>query len=269
MAYGDPSADLARMTELWRARQSGFDAGFGLTDATRPDVEAETDELLAFLEEHLAAFGFLLGDRPSMADFALYGHLFTPFTADPYPACLMETRAPRTTGWVESMTELGDTRGRVGRTDFGAFMDWSEARDTLGPLFALVAQTWLPVGLATARASVERQRECRPILRGRETTLSASHFRSWAFEQVQLAWASLSEEHARDVREWLDAVGDWRPFWEAPRLHNGLFDGFSPPFAVDGVCDNRTRHLKEKQRRGISDGGSAPKPPGWKAPPAR
>tara|TARA_B110000093_G_scaffold162128_1_gene183945 strand:- start:19 stop:171 length:153 start_codon:yes stop_codon:yes gene_type:complete len=29
-------------------------------------------------------------------------------------------------------------------------------------------------------------------------------------------------------------------------IHNGLFDGFTPPFVKNGVSDARVKHLKEK-----------------------
>ena len=32
-------------------------------------------------------------------------------------------------------------------------------------------------------------------------------------------------------------------------LHNGLYDGFTPPFIKDGIPDARIKHLKEKQQQ--------------------
>jgi len=36
---------------------------------------------------------------------------------------------------------------------------------------------------------------------------------------------------------------------EGEIIHNALFDGFTPPFVVDGIADARAKHLKNKGKK--------------------
>ncbi|MCK6531234.1 hypothetical protein L6R50_27950, partial [Myxococcota bacterium] len=118
-----------------------------------------------------------------------------------------------------------------------------------GWLLQLVASTWLPLGAATARASVARERTFTATLRGIETLFSTHHYRAWAFEQVQLRWQALSEPHRASLRPALEGAGILPSLLADGILHNALFDGFTPPFVVDGVADARIRHQKAKADR--------------------
>lgn len=76
----------------------------GITEATIPCIE---ESYLGFLDDfsaHLAEHPFLLGSRPSIADFGCYGALYAHLYRDPYSGRLMKERAPAVAQWVERMT---------------------------------------------------------------------------------------------------------------------------------------------------------------------
>jgi glutathione S-transferase len=76
---------------------------FGVTDETRDLVEALYLAFLDALNDHFEHYPYLLGWRPCIGDFGLLGPLYAHLGRDPYPARLMQHRAPRVWRWVERM----------------------------------------------------------------------------------------------------------------------------------------------------------------------
>jgi hypothetical protein len=42
-------------------------------------------------------------------------------------------------------------------------------------------------------------------------------------------------------------------FMDGEVVHSSLFDGFTPPFVKDGVCDARVKYMKEKAAKQKTD----------------
>ncbi|MEE2704393.1 MAG: glutathione S-transferase family protein [Myxococcota bacterium] len=84
-------------------RMEGKREGMGVTEAVFPALESIYSDVLDLLEVHFTTTPYLLGGRPSAADFALMGPLFGHLARDPHPATLMKLRAPRVYRWTEAM----------------------------------------------------------------------------------------------------------------------------------------------------------------------
>ena len=97
----------------------------GSNPTTRPLIEASFKRMLEILDAHLAARPYLLGGRPAMADFGLWGQLYEAAT-DPTPGALMRASSPNVMAWVQRMNVAqggGRVRGLgvpVGRFDAAA-----------------------------------------------------------------------------------------------------------------------------------------------------
>jgi glutathione S-transferase len=74
-----------------------------VTDDTRYLVETLYLAFLDALNSHFEQYPYLLGWRPCLGDFGLLGPLYAHLGRDPYPARLMQQRAPRVWRWVERM----------------------------------------------------------------------------------------------------------------------------------------------------------------------
>ena len=128
---------------------NGFLPVLGVTPETIPTVETAYCELLDALDEHLLHFPYLLGGRPSIADFGLMAPMYAHLARDPVPATIMKNRAPNVFRWTERMN--------LARIDDGEFPDCAEtypANDeipaTLEPVLRLVFKDWGPQLLADA-----------------------------------------------------------------------------------------------------------------------
>jgi glutathione S-transferase len=75
VTYGIPHIDTQKLAPVVRQRQLGFDPHLGLSDDVRANMDQQLSDLLGILEVHFRHYQFLLGFRPTMADFAVYGFM--------------------------------------------------------------------------------------------------------------------------------------------------------------------------------------------------
>ena len=126
-----------------------FLPGLGVTPETIATIEAAYGELLDALEIHFQSHPYLLGGRPSIADFGLMAPLYAHLARDPVPSMLMKSRAPNVYRWTERMnlSSIAD----------GEFADRPETYaaddaipETLEPVLELAFQDWGAELLANA-----------------------------------------------------------------------------------------------------------------------
>jgi glutathione S-transferase len=115
----------------------------GVTAETVPAIEASYGALLGILDQHFASHPYLLGGRPSIADFGLMAPLFAHLSRDPVPSDLMKLKAPNVYRWTERMNlaQIAD----------GEFPDQPESYppgddipETLVPLLEHIFADWGP-----------------------------------------------------------------------------------------------------------------------------
>jgi glutathione S-transferase len=70
-------------------------AAFGVSPETASLIESAYHELLELLQDHLGGSPYLLGGRPSLADYGLIAPLYAHLSRDPHPSILMKQRAHR------------------------------------------------------------------------------------------------------------------------------------------------------------------------------
>ncbi|MED5493852.1 MAG: glutathione S-transferase family protein [Pseudomonadota bacterium] len=97
----------AEMAEQIMGRMNSYLPRLGVNPASIPLIETSYHELLALLDAHFAQMPYLLGSRPSIADYGLIAPLFAHLGRDPVPLAVMQQRAPRVHRWVERMTAPG------------------------------------------------------------------------------------------------------------------------------------------------------------------
>ena len=79
----------------------------GVTADTVAAWEASCRALLRAFDAHLAVHPFVLGGRPSTADFGLLGPLYAHLYRDPVPGAMMRAEYPRVHMWCKRMHERG------------------------------------------------------------------------------------------------------------------------------------------------------------------
>jgi len=251
LTYGNPSVTPQNLGPMISKRQEGFKKHLGLgDDAIKPNMDQQILDLLAILEEHFKHHQFLLGFKPSMADFALYGPLKIHLFNDPQSNEIMELNAPRTCRWMDTIMEFGDTRGCAGQTEFGEWINLDDGvPESLSKLLGFVAKTYMPFAKACAIAGKDRNKSFTATVYGAQATFSVHQYRVWSFEQLQLKYLSLEGQGKHFIDELLTSANILPKLMEGEIVHNALYDGFTPPFIVDGIGDARAKHLKNKGRK--------------------
>ena len=118
------------------ARMEGYLPLLGVDGTTAAGVEATTTQTIDAVERTLQHHPYLFGDRPCLADFSLYGPLWSHLYRDPGSTRLFDA-APAVVSWMERL--------RTGRHAAGGdFLPDDQVPATLDPLFTCIVEDLLP-----------------------------------------------------------------------------------------------------------------------------
>ena len=209
---------------------------FGVTEELVPEIERSYEEFLTLLDAHLAGSPYLLGGRPTIADYGFMGPLYAHLARDPYPSVLMKQRAPRVWRWVERMNAPVLDASEYGDCSEELFPD-DRIPDSLLQLLAYIGEeyldeavaqvvsvdTWLDDHPEVADGEVVLGKPKRRISgtttftwRGRPMTVAVAPYRIFLIKRIQNAFESASATEQVAIRQvfadsGLDPLLDLRP----------------------------------------------------------
>jgi glutathione S-transferase len=205
-ASRDPAQRAAMAEPFMQAMQAHLPR-LGISSETIPAIERSYEDLLDILEAHFRMHPYILGGRPSDADFGLMAPLFAHLARDPYPSALMKSRAPNVFRWTERMNLPDIFDGEFAEMEESYPPD-DAIPDTLEPLLAHVFEDWGPELLASAEqynawiaanpspqagdlVSAQRERQLHPtlgeisyLLRGRNIRSEGAPQALWHFDKA-------------------------------------------------------------------------------------
>lgn len=192
---------------LIRQRQHGFYVRRdGVARETWDHVEASYFATLDRLSAIFEARPYLLGDRPTLADFGFFAPMFRHFSQDPTASDHMRRRAPAVFEW---QARLWNARARRVSGDLvsGIPPDW-------GPLLDDVGQAYLPYLCANAEGwKAGRDRHDALIQGVRYRDLPVSQYRVWCLERLRAHFEALSDAPRARARALLERHACWEPLW--------------------------------------------------------
>lgn len=190
---------------------------FGVTELSQSVVEALYLEYLDALNPHFERYPYLLGWCPCIGDFGLLAPMYAHLGRDPYPARLMQQRAPAAYRWVERMNREDQDAPEF----FGAggdFLANDEVPETLIPVLKILAEDFVPETLAAADLInnwlAEHQPEAGAVavgrlaealgmadfsVRGETITALAQPHRFYLLQRVQDTFRALPQEDQNSV----------------------------------------------------------------------
>ena len=212
-------------TEAMMSRMRHAAMIFGVSEQSQPVVEALYLEYLDALNAHFERYPYLLGWRPCIGDFGLLAPMYAHLGRDPYPARLMQQRAPAVYRWVERMNREDQDAPEY----FNAGNDFlvnDEVPETLIPVLNILAEDFVPETLAAADLInhwlAEHQPEPGAIavgrlaealgtadftVRGETITALAQPHRFYLLQRVQDVFTNLPDERQAEIRALLEASG--------------------------------------------------------------
>lgn len=215
---------LLRRQIILRRQRRHFLARDGVTARTAPAIEALYLEALAAMEQALAFTPYVLGWRPTAADFGLFGPFFRHFFCDPTPARLMRDRAPRTLRWVARL--WGADPSQLGTAPLP-----DHVPEAAAGLLRLVADHHLPCLAANADAVAEGRAKVNFEDGGASFVIPASPYRAWCLDRLRQGAAAL-DPLARSKVD--DLLGPAAGVLRRPRQACGVFVPPALPIAPGG-----------------------------------
>lgn len=151
MMPGADDASLAGIADMVRGRMAKRGFAVGSNEKTAPLLERSFADGLALLERHLAGRPFLLGSRPSFADFGVAAQIYEAYI-DPTAGALVR-ESPRVAEWCVAMVHP-----RPSCRD-GTWETWEALRPTLEPLLGSHVRAFLRWSAANSVAMASGSKE--------------------------------------------------------------------------------------------------------------
>jgi len=208
----------------FKKRQQGiFVRGDGVSYQNREHVESIYFRNLEWLEAIFKKRSFLLGNRPTIADYGYYGSMFRHFSQDPTPAAIMKARAPNVYEWTSRMWDNKETFSTG--LESGVPEDWS-------PILKDVGASYLPYLNANAEAYLAGNKYFTVTIGGGlYKKIRTSQYRVWCLERLQEHFHALPSNTKEMVKQRLLSDGCWNQLWQLPHIKSGIDSNHEAPFA--------------------------------------
>ena len=200
-------------------RMRGAGQAFGVVPETFETIETHYLGFLKVLDTHFSDQPYLLGGKPSIADFGMLAPLYAHLGRDPRPLSLMQEHAIRVFRWVERMNRPELDVGEFKIQD-GQYLASDEIPDSLVEVLKHAAIDFVPETQAAASCintwisqqdNLEPGTECaRGVgianfqLRGVTINALAQPFRFYLLMRVQDEFESLEKRQQDEVTSFLD-----------------------------------------------------------------
>jgi glutathione S-transferase len=217
-----PRGMTARLARSRQLRE--YVRGDGVTARTRPHVESVYLETLARLEAIFQVQPYLLGGRPSLADFGFFASMFRHFSLDPTPAKIMRNHAPGVYEWVARLWNARHSRAQG---------DWAPPGTVpvgWGPILDDIGSAYLPYLHDNAVAYGEGKRRFDAKIQGVPyENLPVVQYRVWCRERLQQHFSAVPDPAKPAVQATLEQHGCWEPLHRGGVMESHLHDGGEPP----------------------------------------
>ncbi len=131
----------------------------GSNEITEKEICDSFDELLSLLEAHFKDRSYIFGERPSFADFGLWGQIYNSWT-DPTPRKFIEKNYKGILPWIN---EMMDPKIK------GDYEEWKDLSSTLMPILKeQVGNVFLPWSDAVTKSMKIDSNEVSISIKGKE-----------------------------------------------------------------------------------------------------
>ena len=174
----------------------------GSNAVTAPVIEASYVRLIKILSQCLSVKGYVLGARPSSADFAIYGQLTQLAIVEPTSAKITRRISSRVRAWIDRMEDLSghDTQQRQ-------WYSLNEVRQNLRPLLSEIGRTYVPVMLANENAVLNQKDEFETLIDEAKWTQPTFRYQAKCLGWIKETYQNLSNKNRDDVDEILIGTG--------------------------------------------------------------
>lgn len=195
-------AQALEFKTMFQARQVSRLGYVGSNDVTAPVIEGSYRRFLEAMQKHLTQQSYMLGDRPSAGDFALYGQLTQLVGFDPSSRRIAHELSPRTVAWVDMLKDLSGVDPKES--------DWTPLEDqpeTLRGLLAELGRVYVPALLANAEAVQAGEKNWSTQIDGQQWEQRSFPYQAKCLIWINEVYQALSEQDRERVNRVLAGTG--------------------------------------------------------------
>jgi glutathione S-transferase len=174
----------------------------GSNATTAATIEASYLRVLSAMDGVIQRNGYVLGARPSSADFALYGQLTQLAIVEPTSARECAQRTPRARAWLDRMEDLSGIAPQAAQ-----WMARDTLREGLAPMLQEIGRVYAPFLLANAQAAMSGKDTFETIIDGRTWTQPTFPYQAKCLKWIRDAFSELSPADADVVRDVVAGTG--------------------------------------------------------------
>lgn len=195
-------AELKQDTQAFINRQLERRSVVGSNPMTAPLIENAYKRLIPILDAMIERHGFLLGQRPSPADFAFFGQLTQLLKVDPVPARIGQALSLRVAAWLDLVDDLS---GLPLLED--AWLNPGEDVEQLRELLVEIGRTYAPLLLANAKAIMAGHSELSADIEGQRWEQGVFPYQVKCLKVLREGYYALPEEERKEVSILLAGTG--------------------------------------------------------------
>lgn len=174
----------------------------GSNEITAPIIEASFKRFLGQLNHCLSQHPFLFGNRPSSADYALFGQLSALVGFDPTSRALAHEISPRVIAWQDLMEDLSGLE--PSESDW---VNFEGAKQNLSSLFQEVGKVYLPALLANSLAVAQEEKTWTAEIDGAKWEQRSFPYQAKCLKWINDEFQALNESDQKQIKEFLTKTG--------------------------------------------------------------
>lgn len=202
IAVNTPDGTLMELKKLIAERQIERLWVVGSNDTTADLIDASYKRFIKLMDNHLSVSKFLFGDKPSSADFAIYGQLTQLVGFDPTSRKIACETSLRLVAWVDIMADLSGHD-----VENSNWIPLEDSPDSLKEIMIEFGKMYVPALLANARAITEGEETWETEIDGSTWKQKAFPYQAKCLKWIKEEFNTLSKNDKTRIKTFLEGTG--------------------------------------------------------------
>ena len=202
LAVNMPNEILRDAKKYVHDRQTGRLWVVGSNDTTADLIDSSYKRFLKLMDDHLSISKFLFGEKPSSADFAIYGQLTQLIGFDPTSREIAYDTALRLVSWQDVMADLSGHD-----VDNSHWTSLEESPTSLKEIMKEFGRMYVPALLANANAIMQGEETWEAEIDGSVWKQRAFPYQAKCLKWIKEEFDALNENDQSRVKTFLDGTG--------------------------------------------------------------
>ena len=202
IAVNTPDGTLMELKKFIAERQIERLWVVGSNDTTADLIDTSYKRFIKLMDNHLSVSKFLFGDKPSSADFAIYGQLTQLVGFDPTSRKIACETSLRLVAWVDIMADLSGHD-----VENSNWIPLEDSPDSLKEIMKEFGKMYVPALLANARAIIEGEETWETEIDGSLWKQKTFPYQAKCLNWIKEEFDKLNADDKSRVRAFLDGTG--------------------------------------------------------------